>query len=688
MLIPMSAIFWFGLLLGDDDRVTRFPPEVLEPLEAPGATPGLGQLFAVKLLPEVSSMAVSPDGKSIAASGKQIVIWSIGAVEPIRKFAAVSDNQWFRNLSSVAYSPDGKTLVVGCWDGSITVWDLPEAKLRHKLVAHKEGDDSEWSHPVWKVAVSPDGKSFASASWDATARVWDLSTGQVRHVLKHPAKVRNLAYSPDGKTLATAMSFEPGRSVILWDAETGKQGRTIRGDRTGTVCLAFSPDGKTLATGGQDRLVQLWDFATGVRLGTVGQHTEEVSALAFSRDGKWLASAASYYRIPNSGETLISEVATGRPYLRIAGSLPVNNLAFNSDGRGLVTSGAGGAVRVWDFQPGAFGSALQSRVSTSTGAIRADEPARCVAVSPEGRTLAAASGRLVTLYDLPARTERARLQGHDAVVVDLKFSKDGRTLVSSGTEARLVGWDVTTGKKLHSFDRPYVTTFSIAFTPRGEEVVASFRDNFTKGWNPRTGEIRNLFLVYRIGSIAYSPDGRLLATSHDGERDATVYFHGTDVESGKVPGTLTDPESNAREVVPPVKLPIPAATGVREVTAIAFTPDGKTLAIGERNHDGGSHDLLLCTFPEGGVSRRIGTLQAPARALAVSPEGRFLAVAGSAPADGYGELHLIDLRDPNSSPIPLTGHDGPVHGVAFSADGKELISSGEDGVIRFWKVPR
>ncbi|WP_322702002.1 caspase family protein, partial [Nostoc sp. DedQUE08] len=146
------------------------------------------------------------------------------------------------------------------------------------------------SNAVYSVAFSPDGKTIASASADKTVKLWDAATGKSITTLKgHSDAVYSVAFSPDGKTIASASA---DKTVKLWDAATGKSITTLKGHTSGVNSVAFSPDGKTIASASDDKTVKLWDAATGKSITTLKGHSDAVYSVAFSPDGKTIASAS------------------------------------------------------------------------------------------------------------------------------------------------------------------------------------------------------------------------------------------------------------------------------------------------------------------------------------------------------------------------------------------------------------
>ncbi|KAF2186301.1 hypothetical protein K469DRAFT_664193 [Zopfia rhizophila CBS 207.26] len=261
------------------------------------------------------------------------------------------------------------------------------------------------------VAFSPDGKALASASSDRTVKLWDEGTGAVLQTLEgHSGTVWAVAFSPDGKVLASASS---DRTVKLWDAGTGAVLQTLEG-HSGTVwAVAFSQDGKVLASASNDRTVKLWKAGTGAVPQTLEGHSSWITAVAFSPDGKVLASAS------NDRTVKLWDEGTGAVLQTLEGhSGTVYAVAFSPDGKVLASASGDGTAKPWDEGMGAVLQTLEGH----SGTVWA------VAFSPDGKVLASASSdRTVKLWDTGTGAVLQTLEV-DTVVRALSFSEDGTYL--------------------------------------------------------------------------------------------------------------------------------------------------------------------------------------------------------------------------------------------------------------------
>ena len=280
----------------------------------------------------------------------------------------------------VAFSPDGKTLVVASGDGKVRLRDVASGQLRGQTV--------EQGSPIIHVALSPDGRTILTSGFDKTARLWDADTGRpVGQPMLHPGGVWGVAFSPDGKTLLTGSSYQTAR---VWDAHTGRPISLHLEQAEPMPSVAFSPDGKTILTGGIDRTARLWDVATGQPIGPPLVHWGPVASVALSPDGQTVLTGSRTGR---------RDSGTPRPAGPSAN--PWNIRIWWGRWRSAPTARPSSpAVRT--LRPG-YG--IPSPAGPSAGPCRMllhDPDGMCAAFSPDGRFVLTNDLRTARLWDVPA----------------------------------------------------------------------------------------------------------------------------------------------------------------------------------------------------------------------------------------------------------------------------------------------
>jgi WD40 repeat protein len=587
-------------------------------------------------------------------------------------------------------STDGRYIAFLGTDHSVRLWEVESGKVVRILKGLSSRGES--------MHFSRDGERIVASDGNRRAVVWRRRTGDVVTSTTLPLSAQSAVFTADGNAVWFALGND---SLVRWDLSTGAL-RTVNG--TGKASLgcqvALSPDGKLLAHWSNDGRVRLHDAASGDQQWASTQTVETARALSFSGSGKYLAVGS------DTGRVQVWEVATRASVVEFQSEPYVSNIFWSPQDRSLMVqtikrlqefdlrkgqqlrriatkssfSSAtpdgrlfanwdeeGGRINVHDLASGHLLRRLESAVrQAATG----------VAFSPDGTVLAVSTYDGATLWDLslgkPRRFDASREPFINGVTV---FSRDGAWLVSGSGQEEVVLRGTASGEVVRLLKHPFF--ICAAFSPDGRLLVTGGSDGNANVWEVETGRLVRSLQAHGgmdVRAIAFAPDGQQFATTGF---DATVRIWGTatgaELRRGKLPnighglawngkGTLLAAANGQGSVVfysaerGAFEQPLAVVGSNRQLSSLAFSPDGKLLAVAST--DPGVVLLDVATRRE---VRRFSDHQAPVNSIAFSPDGRFMA---SASDDGVVRLRRTDswtsvglLSDSNGEWL-LYGDDG------------------------------
>jgi len=512
----------------------------------------------------------------------------------------------------LAFAKDGRTLVISTLQ-SIVLWRMPEGT---RLATYPRGQTTE-AAPLNDFAATPD---LSLATYGASAgrlRVLDLRDG--KELWTAPASelfVTALAFSPDGRTLASAAGF--GESDIrLWDVAAGKEVGRLEGHRSWVGSLVFWPDGKKLASCSADQTIRIWDLASRQCLDVLRGHRLEVWRLALLPDNKTLVSGSK------DGEVCVWDTSVTHPRQpRIAIPDNVVNWCFSPDSQSVLTLNQRGQVARWS------GADFQSReplLDVGTNFVSRTD------YKLDSRFLAIGSRGAISVWDLSRRTLRREFKPGDGHCVPLNFLDQGnRLLVWSKRDNRLGEWDLEANQEIQSWPAP-VPFQGLDVSPDERLAVAVGREGEVVCRDLRNHSSTNLPLDALDGwTVAFSADGKALVIS-----SALGYARVWDTKTWREEATLRG--------------------FLNAVDQAVFSPDGQRLVTSGSNPD----DALKLWSAD--ARQEVLTLEGAGHEMnltAVSPDANVIGVMSGDGilslwrAPSWAKIHAAEAKEKTESRQP------------------------------------
>ena len=581
----------------------------------------------------------SPDGKLIVttASDGTARVWDGNTGQLQRELRHHTDS-----VARAAFSPDSIFIVTVGEDKTVCLWKTSSGELIRQLTGH--------SGLVNGVAFSPDKTHFATESDDGTGRIWNVNNTDSIELSGLTGPNAAIAFSPDGKLLATeggpdtegGVNLLGDYPVTVWDVGTGKVKFTISGHEQAITGITFSPNGRFIVTTSGDSTGRVWGNGDGRLISVLRGHTGSVSRAVFSLDGRFIVTASRDNTARVWDAQTFQSLATLRGH-----SLPVNGAAFSPDTKLLVTASDDKTARIWGFGLGPE----RNGVAVLSGHA---SPVNSGAFSPDGNYVVTASDG-VSLWQVSSDGLRrvALLGGLSQRFSDAVFSPDGRFIATAGEDNTAQIWDSAsqgvTRKSERLMQGHAGTVNSIAYSPDGNFLVTASSDTTARVWNTSTGaavaELRGH--TKKVNSAAFSPDGKSIVTAGD---DATVRIWDT--------GTYK-----------PVRI-LGSQTSV--VRRAQYSPDGN----------------LIVTASADGVARvwNLNTGQAvelrghadEVNSAAFSADSKLIVTASADKTARVWDAHN------GQSITAMRGHTGKVLNAVFSRDSRFVLTASEDYTARIY----
>jgi WD40 repeat protein len=567
--------------------------------------------------------------------------------------------------STVAFSPDGKTFLIGTSGNA----DTGNVELRDTASGSVIWTDMFKSSWISSIAFSPDGKLVVVAAGDHTAKILEAASGNSVRVLEgHGDVVERAVFSPDGKTVLTLVGGSD-RTVHLWNIETGQQifsvpagvgasslfflpdgqtfyandnlytasdGLLIKDRNMGGGTLVISPDGRTYLSG-FNLTAELHSANSGLLIRSFSGHSDLVVSAAFSSDGKWLVTGS------RDNTARVWEVASGKQILLLSGNTSqVNSVAFSPDGTKVLTGS--NTVRLWNISIDKQQITFTAPAGITTSAL-----------APDGMTILVGDANGNTgLWDLDTGKLLRNFPKDSHDVKSVAFSPDGKvvalSLRSGPNRVDVNLYDLSTGALLNTFTndtslQPFIGTLS--FSTDSKMLLVGYFDNIARLWDVTNGQELRLINGNNNsnsnGVLTFSPDGNLVV-----------------LDGGKIWWNISTG----------TKVGFPDAMSGNKVV---FSADGSLAAIANFNRSVSVWNVatqqLINTFS--GHSDQVTS-------LAFSPDNRLL-VTGSADKTAQ----VWDIASGRLLRM-LTGHSASVTSVAFTPDGKKIVTTSLDKTVRTW----
>jgi WD40 repeat protein/serine/threonine protein kinase len=431
-----------------------------------------------------NDVTFSPDGKHLAAIlASQVIVWDAASGDMLFSLPGNSSG----HLSFRPGSMGSTQLAVADLNGVPQVWDLSTQTITYALSGHLA--------PCEGIAYSPDGKLLATGDLAGFIKIWDAETGDELLTFEQGGGIHGMDFSPDSAYLAVASN-----TGVIWNATTGEALLNLPA-RSGLYDVAFMLDGQRLVSTHQDGTTIVWDAVTGQQEVVLAGHVSTVISVAASPDNQRVATSGY------DGTVKIWDTTQGREVSTLAAhSDEIWSVAYSPDQTRMATVSLDGIAKIWDA---ASGQLIHSMTPDSyAGGLTG------LAFSPDGSTLATGSwSGMVHIWDIDTGQVVMTLTSHTDNAPGLAFSRDGSRLATASWDGTAVMWDISSGRKVETTPKVGTDLWDVPFSLDGEHIYTDCEGGVVCEWDVNSGELLRTFPGpgQEVYGISLSGDGNLLA---------------------------------------------------------------------------------------------------------------------------------------------------------------------------------